>query len=44
MNRLMRPTLLAFVVSLVVWGAGRRVGRRSKCGIELDADVVEDRG
>ena len=43
MNRLMRPTLLAFVVSLVVWGLVG-VGRRSKCGIELDADVAEDRG
>jgi hypothetical protein len=43
MNRLMRPTLLAFVVSLGVWGANRRVGRRSACRVELAADVAENR-
>jgi hypothetical protein len=44
MNRLMRVTLLTFVVSLVVWGGSRRVGCRSACLNELDADVAENRG
>jgi hypothetical protein len=44
MNRLMRVTLLTFVVSLVVWGLNRSVGRRSACFDELDADVAKNRG
>jgi hypothetical protein len=43
MNRLMRPTLLTFVVSLVGWGLIAVWDDRFTCYSELDADVAENR-